>query len=536
MNADEKINILMVDDTPANLVSLEAVLSELGQNLVKANSGVEALKCLLKQDFAVILLDVNMGEMDGFETAAWIRQRERSRHTPIIFVTAYHANETDLERGYHLGAVDYIYAPVVPEILRAKVGSFVELAKTNQALQTEIQERKLAEERARQQATRSEALINIASRLNAQLDFSTVLGLVCETTAQALCVPIVLVTLHDNKHKTIEVAAQVGLPADCQEPEALVPFSFQRAHFQEVNEIYLLSDAQKVARLPVAKLYASLNIRTCVDVDMIYNGQNVGNLTIFSAGEVRDFSEDDIALLKGLANQAALAITNAHLFSEAHRSRERLRQLAQQLVIVQEQERQHVSRELHDQAGQILVALQITLGLLQAEIPEEMESPRQQLAEAADLAKQAIDDVRTLARNLRPPILEQTGLNDALSLLCSDFAHYTRLAIRYEGIKNVPELPDALVISLYRFLQEALTNAAKHAQAKEIQVRLVCQNGTISLAVKDDGVGFNVRDQKRLTGIGLLGMQERFEMLGGWLEIESRPGQGTRLAASAPLA
>jgi signal transduction histidine kinase len=535
MNGDEKVNILMVDDTPANLVSLEAVLAELGQNVVKANSGREALKRLLKQDFAVILLDVNMAEMDGFETAAWIRQRERSRHTPIIFVTAYHANETDLERGYHLGAVDYIYAPVVPEILRAKVSSFVALAKMNQALQAEIQERKLAEARARQEATRSEALINIASRLNAQLDFPTVLELVCETTAQALCVPMVLVTLHHSKENRNEVAAQVGLPADCEEPEAFVPFSFQRQQFQEVNEVYLLADAEKAAGLPVAKLYGRLKIRTCVDVDMVYNGQQVGNLTIFSAGDVRHFSEDDIALLKGLANQAALAITNAHLYSEARKSRERLRQLAQQLVIVQEQERQHVSRELHDQAGQILVALQITLGLLQAEIPPEMEFPRQQLAEAAHLAKQAIDDVRTLARNLRPPILEQTGLNDALALLCSDFAHYTRLVIHYQGEKNVPELPDALVISFYRFLQEALTNAAKHAQAKEIDVRLLCQDGKLSLTVTDDGIGFNPREQKRLTGIGLLGVQERFEMLGGWLEIESRPGKGTKLAASALL-
>lgn len=535
MNADEKVNILMVDDTPANLVSLEAVLADLGQNVVKATSGVEALKCLLRQDFAVILLDVNMGEMDGFETAAWIRQRERSRHTPIIFVTAYHANETDLNRGYHLGAVDYIYAPVVPEILQAKVSSFVELAKANQALQVEIRDRKLAEARARQEASRTEALMNIAARLNAQLDFSTVLKLVCETTAQAVCVPIVLVTLRDNRHNSLQVAAQVGLPPDFEQATEIVPVSFQRQSFQEVNNVYLLPDALALPTLPATALYTRLNIRTCVDVDMIYNGQTVGYLTLFSAGEVHQFSDDDLALLKGLANQAALAITNAQLFSEVHKGRERSRQLAQQLVIVQEQERQHVSRELHDQAGQILVALQITLGLLQAELPAELESPRQQLGEAVNLAKLAIDDVRNLARNLRPPILEQTGLNNALSLLCNDFAHYTRLKIKYQG-QDVPDLPDALVISFYRFLQEALTNAAKHAQAQAIDVNLRLHQGKISLTVADDGIGFNPHDQKGPTGVGLIGMQERFEMLGGWLEIDSRPGQGTRLAASAPLA
>ena len=117
----EPANILLVDDRPDKLLSLEVALSELKENIVSAHSGKEALRCLLKQDFAVILLDVNMPGMDGFETAALIRQRPRSELTPIIFVSAINDTENHVTRGYSLGAVDYILTPVVPEILRAKV-------------------------------------------------------------------------------------------------------------------------------------------------------------------------------------------------------------------------------------------------------------------------------------------------------------------------------------------------------------------------------------------------------------------------------
>jgi signal transduction histidine kinase len=125
----DNVNILLVDDRPDKLLALTAVLSSLGQNLVKATSGKEALRHLLDKEFAVILLDVSMPVMDGFETAAMIRKRPSSEHTPIIFVTAMGDSENHVSKGYSLGAVDYILSPIVPEILRAKVSVFVELSR-----------------------------------------------------------------------------------------------------------------------------------------------------------------------------------------------------------------------------------------------------------------------------------------------------------------------------------------------------------------------------------------------------------------------
>ncbi len=140
MLAEEKMNILLVDDMPSKILALESVLADLGQNIVKAKSGTEALRYLLQQDFAVILLDVNMPGMDGFETASLIRQRKNSEHTPIIFITAINTNETHVYRGYSLGAVDYIFTPVVPEVLKAKVAVFVDLAKKTQQIRVQAQE------------------------------------------------------------------------------------------------------------------------------------------------------------------------------------------------------------------------------------------------------------------------------------------------------------------------------------------------------------------------------------------------------------
>jgi two-component system, sensor histidine kinase and response regulator len=155
-----KVSILLVDDTPENLIAMEAVLNDLGQRLVKATSGQEALRLLLREEVAVILLDVNMPGMNGFETAALIRNRKQTEHVPIIFVSAISTTDTHMFKGYSLGAVDYIFTPVNAEVLRSKVAVFVELVKksaavrkqaaqlqeANEVLRNEIITRKKAEE------------------------------------------------------------------------------------------------------------------------------------------------------------------------------------------------------------------------------------------------------------------------------------------------------------------------------------------------------------------------------------------------------
>jgi response regulator RpfG family c-di-GMP phosphodiesterase len=165
----EKVKILLVDDRPANLFALETILEDLGQELVKAGSGKDALRHVLNDDYAVILLDVKMPDMDGFETAALIRERERSRHTPILFVTA-HKDDEHLFRGYYAGAVDFLYKPINPEVLRSKVSVFVDLSRKTELLKkhTRVLEVRNAElERTIREREMAEAEVR---RLNAELE------------------------------------------------------------------------------------------------------------------------------------------------------------------------------------------------------------------------------------------------------------------------------------------------------------------------------------------------------------------------------
>ncbi len=204
MKTSEPVNILVVDDVPEKIMAIEATLAELGQNIVKASSGREALRCLLKDDFAVILLDVNMPEMDGFETAALIRERKRSEHTPIIFVTAYN-DEAQIAKGYSLGAVDFISTPIDPEVLRTKVGVFVDLYQKTETIRQQAAHRvQLAREQAARQvaekAMRRSALLAEASRLlSRSLDFDATLASLHRTVVPSLADACQLVLYDTNR-------------------------------------------------------------------------------------------------------------------------------------------------------------------------------------------------------------------------------------------------------------------------------------------------------------------------------------------------
>src|SRR5438105_2383482 len=144
--APDSVNVLLVDDQPDNLLAMEAVLSGLNANLVKASSGFEALRCLLQKEVALIIMDVRMPEMDGFEAAAMIRQRERTRHTPIVFLTAVATDDLEMFRGYAVGAVDYLSKPIVPQILRSKVEAFVEIFRKTEAIKRQSEVLRLLEQ------------------------------------------------------------------------------------------------------------------------------------------------------------------------------------------------------------------------------------------------------------------------------------------------------------------------------------------------------------------------------------------------------
>ncbi len=201
-------DILVVDDDAGNLAAIEVALGDLGRSLVKARSGAEALRHLLAQDFALILLDVNMPGMDGFETARIVRERPRSRHVPIIFITAYLQEDADILRGYSLGAVDFLFKPIVPEVLRAKATVFVELqnrtaqvqrqAEMLRALERRDLERRMEEER---QVWESQALREESQRKD---EFLAVLAHELRNPLSPLVTGIELIKCYGIEHRGLE--------------------------------------------------------------------------------------------------------------------------------------------------------------------------------------------------------------------------------------------------------------------------------------------------------------------------------------------
>lgn len=227
-----------------------------------------------------------------------------------------------------------------------------------------------------------------------------------------------------------------------------------------------------------------------------------------------------------------------HDITRRKRAEEAIQKLAQRVVFAQEEERHRISRELHDEAGQALTALKLSLKLLQGDLPLDTAVLYRNLEEAIALTEATTERIRLLALGLRPPALDTVGLNLTLEAFCRDFRRRTQLAIRYQGTE-VPGLSDAMNICLYRILQEALTNVVRHAQASEVEVTLSQDDRTVRLVVADNGRGLEASSASAVVepaaGIGLLGMRERLELLGGWLEVTSGPGQGLRLVASLPI-
>lgn len=222
---------------------------------------------------------------------------------------------------------------------------------------------------------------------------------------------------------------------------------------------------------------------------------------------------------------------------ELNQANQHLRSLAARLVSAQENERKRVSLELHDEAGQALTALKLSLALTRNEVPPNLANITSRIQDAILLVENTIEQIRSLAHNLRPPSLDNLGLEQCLQDHCENLSQRSKIRINfYANISD--ELPGYIQISFYRVVQEALNNAIKHANPSSIQIQLESDAERVSLLVADDGKGFSIDDLPRLrpgSGIGLLGMRERIEALGGSFEIYSSPGSGTRLVASVPM-
>ena len=268
-------------------------------------------------------------------------------------------------------------------------------------------------------------------------------------------------------------------------------------------------------------------------VPLMVQSEVIGYLTLDSQ-EVGVYSQVEAALAQAFANQAAVAIQNAQLFEQVRIGHERLQSLSHRLVEIQETERRHIARELHDEAGQALTSMMVGLHLLEREI-DRPAALVTRIAELKRMADGVLENLHRLAMDLRPASLDHLGLVAALRQHIENFSQQHDLVTQFEAAGLDDErLPPPVETNLYRIVQEALTNIARHAQATHADVLLERRNGQVITIVEDNGVGFEVDKVPQSNRLGLLGIRERAEMLGGTLVVESTPGTGTTIFVEVP--
>src|SRR6202041_1894809 len=327
----------------------EAMLGELGENLIKVHSGMEALEYLLKNDIALVLMDVSMPGMDGFETAQRIHRHPRFQNTPIVFISGIHMTDLDRLKGYHHGAVDYLSVPVVPELLRAKV----------------------------------------------------------------------------------------------------------------------------------------------------------------------------------------------KVFAELHRKTQQLEVLNAQITRLQDEERRRIARELHDSVGQLLAAIAMNGIVVDAESHKLSPDAAKRLLENAAMVEEASKQIRTISHLLHPPLLDELGLASALRWYVEGFSERSKIDTTLDIPENFADLSKDTELSIFRVVQECLTNIHRHAGSPMAGIRIVQDEACLRVEVEDAGKGIPFERASAFglsahAGVGLRGMRERLRPLGGTLQIQSNC-HGTRVTAILPV-
>ncbi|HEX5048825.1 MAG TPA: response regulator [Gammaproteobacteria bacterium] len=485
MTDDDRVDILVVDDLPDKLLAFQAVLEELGQNLVLVQSGADALRELLRREFAVVLLDVNMPDIDGIETAELIRQHSKTAHTPIIFVTAY-ADELQTARGYELGAVDYILSPIVPQILRSKVRVFVDLYRAQRRAQALA--RAEADRAAAEEATRRSELIARASRqLASSLDLEHGMRSFATTLVPGFAAHALLV-VHGRERETrllscgmegVRWLDSLELPARLRRAVDDVMASGRRV------DIRLLSEApsQWPADAPFVRVLPFM----------------VGDRTVGAAalGAASHHLGDESTLLE-LVSRAAIAFDNAQLYStlkfEMARSKEAEEKL-QQANRRKDEFLAMLSHELRNPLAPIRSAAEIMRKI--APDDPRLTWAREVVERQVTHMAQIVDDLLDVSRITQGKVALQRQPVELAKVVFNSIetARPQLEAKQHQLSVNVPPAPIWVQGDFARLAQvfgNLLQNASKYTPDNgRIEISVSAERGSVVVSVRDNGIGID---------------------------------------------
>jgi signal transduction histidine kinase/DNA-binding response OmpR family regulator len=453
----DKINILMVDDSPTNLLALETILEGPDRNLVKATSGDEALRYLLNDEVAVILLDVYMPGIDGLETAALIRGREKSRDIPIIFLTADSTGNRHIAKGYSLGAVDYILKPVEPDILRSKVAVFVELFKKTEEIKRQaelLHEKNLELENANLE--RLGMLIELGQHLAAEHDPARVLEKFCHAAREIIGAEHAGVGVMDGHvwrlryfFRSDLVETENGDAAPPRANEGVLGTLLKELHPLRLGE---LDTALQETRLPAPHDTA----RSFLGAPIFSSGQVFGWLYLVNKIGADEFTEADERLAVTLSTQVAVAYENARLYTEAQRH---ATELQQEITERKQAEEERARMLVREQAARAEAeAANRTKDEFLATLSHELRTPLTAILGWSHLLKTNKFDKQNTARALET--IERNARSQ--SQLIDDLLDVSRIIT---GKLHLDVRPVELAI----IIEAAIESARPAADAKGIQ-------------------------------------------------------------------
>jgi signal transduction histidine kinase/DNA-binding response OmpR family regulator len=558
----DTVNILVVDDLPDKLLVLRSILEEPGQNVVAARSGEEALRRVLENDFAVILLDVNMPGMDGFETAGLIRRRKKSAHTPIIFLTAY-ADEVHTAQGYSLGAVDYILTPVVPEVLRTKVRAFVELHRMTQQARRQANERvALAREQAAraaaEEATRRSAFLAEASRVLAgSLEPATTLRGLARCAIGFLADFAAALALDERgKPGQAELAWAAEGPGRTrtEADTAWLPASLAAAveRLLENRQPQLLAELGTPLCLPrpggeqANGDPGATEFGSALMLPLLARGRLLGVLVLGHRGGGRHYGPDDLVLADDLAGRAAIALDNARLHQSIQEADRRKDEFLAMLA-----------HELRNPLAPVRNAVE----LLRRARPGDaiLERAREIIDRQAMHMSRLVDELLDVSRLARGKVLLRQELLDLAEVVRATAEDY-RGPLDAHGHKLLVRLPDRPVYvrgdrtRLAQVVGNVLHNADKFSESGgEVAVTVEADptHGAV-VTVRDRGAGIDPQMLPRVfepfsqadrsldrsrggLGLGLTLVKGLVELHGGKVQVKSAGlGKGTEVVIRLP--
>ena len=374
-------------------------------------------------------------------------------------------------------------------------------------------------------------LYEVSKEIGSSLDLSEVLNHVMDAVIYLTKADRGFIMLF-NKTGGLDVRTARNINREDIESEAM---EVSRGVVQEVVKIgqgVITLNAQADHRFATRESVKNFSLRSIMTAPLQVRGNITGILYVDNKVHVGIFDENQLSLLQLFANQAAMAIENARLYEEMHDSREQLKLLNQQLIRMQEDERRHVSSQLHEDTGQTLAAMLFNLDWIQNALPPELQSLRTQTDELLSMVETLTKQIRVMARDLRPPALATLGISNVLEDYVNEFSEQSELEIEYQTTVTMP-LPDEMSICLYRFLQVALTNISKHIHASRVQVNLNCAGDKVRFDVYGNEP---TRGTTQLTPLvnEFAQIQQYIELLDGQLTIDASAEHGLRLMVQIP--